>query len=69
MYIPSKYLVTVQDLIDGFLNECNHAGAKLTEVDDIEWDKEAHTYTPTGTVSVLMCDKSNCKKQFNGEWL
>lgn len=64
--------VTVQILDDDIVSECNHAGAYYVEVDADEYDVDSHTYLPTGSQTVLMCDKDNCNAQYNPydeEWV
>lgn len=64
--------VTVQVLDDDVVDICNHAGAYDVEVDAMEWDGDSHTMQPTGSTTVLMCDKENCNAQYNpldNEWV
>lgn len=64
--------VTVQVLDDDIVSECNHAGAYYVEVDADEYDIDSRTYLPTGSQTVLMCDKENCNAQYNPydeEWV
>ena len=64
--------VTVQVLDDDIVDTCNHAGAYDVEVDALEWDGDSHSMIPTGSTTVLMCDKDNCNAQYNpwdSEWV
>ena len=64
--------VTVQIMDDDIVDTCNHAGAYDVEVDAMEWDGDSHAMLPTGSTTVLMCDKENCNAQYNPwdeEWV
>lgn len=64
--------ITVQILDEDIVDTCNHAGAYDVEVDALEFDGDSGNYLPTGSTTVLMCDKENCNAQYNpydDEWV
>ena len=64
--------VTVQVLEDDLVSYCNHAGAENVDVDVDEFDPDSGRSAPTGSSTVLMCDKDNCNAQYNPwdeEWV
>lgn len=64
--------ITVQVLEDDLVSYCNHAGASNVDLDVDEFDPDSGRSAPTGSATVLMCDKDNCQAQYNPwdeEWV
>ncbi len=59
---------TTQVIEDGIVTECDHTGAYLDETTVPFWNADAHIFEPTGSKTLIVCDKCDAWQDETGEW-